>query len=103
MIDVSHPSTAEHCLQNLPTNHDRYPGTGLKNDSIPDRAEGVDDVEEADGEGEAEWLRSISSSGLDFASEVKGLQSGTLVMDISQLRLEGTSSSTKRALHSALR
>lgn len=97
MIDVSHPSMTEHCQQYLPTNHDRYSSAELKSNGSPDGAEGTEDAEEA------EWLQSLRSSGLDSVSEVKGLQSGALIMDIGQLRLETPTSSAKRALKSALR
>lgn len=97
MIDVSHPSMAElsHRLPHM--NHDRKGNVQRTTDAVPEGQTEPDDAEEA------AWLDSIHSAGLDSAAEVKGLHSGALVMDISELRHEQPPSSAKKALKSALR
>ncbi|TKA26783.1 hypothetical protein B0A50_04229 [Salinomyces thailandicus] len=67
MIDVSQHHTAH-------SNHDRQGRDTTEAQAEPADAE------------EAAWLQSIHSAGLDSDVEVKGLQSGALVMDLSSLR-----------------
>ena len=103
MIDVSHPSTAAYIHRFAHTNHDRHQHT-TGSEANGTTKEGATTVpgESEDGE-EAAWLQSIQSAGLDSVTEVKGLQSGALVLDMSQLRQEPAPSSAKKALKSALR
>ncbi|KAI6859992.1 hypothetical protein KC338_g1636 [Hortaea werneckii] len=63
-------------------------------DEDPDNAaEHQEDSEDAE---EAAWLQSIQSAGLDSSNEVKGMQSGALIMDIGQLHQDAPSTSAKR-------
>ncbi|KAH9838815.1 Late endosomal/lysosomal adaptor and MAPK and MTOR activator [Teratosphaeria destructans] len=78
MIDVSHTGTGELGHPRTHTNHERHKETERVDDG-----EAEPDTQDAE---EAAWLQSLQDEGLDSAGEVKGLQSGTLVMDIGQLR-----------------
>jgi len=95
MIDVSHASYTVFGQSSTHTNHDRHHDDGDNVDSPSG------DQSDAD---EAAWLESILSAGLDSVTEVKGLHSGPLVLDISQLRQEtAPPSSAKKATRSGLR
>ena len=94
MIDVSHPSAAEFSHQVAYTNHDRHNDVDHKTHDASQASQEAEDAEEA------AWLQSIQSTDI---TEVKGLQSGTLVMDIGQLRQEATPSSAKKVAKSAIR
>lgn len=97
MIDVSHPHTNESSQHFIPTNHERQASASHQpNGSVEQPAE-PEDAEEA------AWLQSIQSAGLDSDAEVKGLQSGALVMDISQLRQDAAPPSAKKNMRSAVR
>ncbi|KAK0986075.1 hypothetical protein LTR91_010346 [Friedmanniomyces endolithicus] len=79
MIDVSHPSSTDLSQHFTSTNHDRHTaGDNTSGGSI----KAVDAIEDD----EAAWLRSVRSAGLDSGTQIKGLQSGSLVLDIGQLR-----------------
>lgn len=78
MIDVLHPSTSD-------VNHH----SGSK--TQPSRIEDDGDDEEA------AWLQSVQAAGANDLTAVQGLQSGDLVMDISQLREEPTPAAAKRS------
>ncbi|KAK5135827.1 hypothetical protein LTR08_004654 [Meristemomyces frigidus] len=90
MIDRSRPGSAESNHHMAHTNHDRYISTEDQTIAGPQDATGSEDAEEA------AWLQSIQSAGLDPVTEIKGLQSGPLVMDIGQLRQDPPSSSAKK-------
>ncbi|TKA79031.1 hypothetical protein B0A55_03154 [Friedmanniomyces simplex] len=79
MIDVSHPSSADLSQHFAHTNHDRHTA-GDHDTKSPCKP--VDAVEDE----EAAWLRSVQSAGLDSVTQIKGLESGTLILDIGQLR-----------------
>lgn len=95
MIDISHPSTAELNQHYRHTNHDRQ-GTREHEANGPSKSP----VEEPEDDEEAAWLRSVQA---DDITQVKGLQSGALVMDVSQLRTQDPPSSAKKSLRSAIR
>ena len=99
MIDVSHPASSAFSQHFTHTNqerqHESRENAGRLSKDTPSKVE--DDTDEA------AWVQSIQSDGLDSIIEVKGLQSGALVMDIGQLRQEPLLSSGKKALKSALR
>ncbi|KAF2766641.1 hypothetical protein EJ03DRAFT_353778 [Teratosphaeria nubilosa] len=78
MIDVSHAGTGELGHYRTQTNHERHKDSG--------QAADIKAEPEAQDAEEAAWLQSLQNEGIDSAGEVKGLQSGTLVMDIGQLR-----------------
>lgn len=61
-----------------------------------DGADGAEDQEDSEDAEEAAWLQSIQSAGLDSTHEVKGMQSGALIMDIGQLRQDAPPTSAKR-------
>lgn len=83
MIDVSQHHTFR-SSQSHQVNADEDPGNA---------AEHQEDSEDAE---EAAWLQSIQSAGLDSTNEVKGMQSGALIMDIGQLRQDAPPTSAKR-------
>ena len=91
MIDRSHPTSAEYGHHLAHTNHDRYTSADGHTDAGTDNVTGEDDAEDA------AWLQSIQSAGLAASTEVKGLQSGALVMDISQLRQDTPVSKKSRS------
>ena len=94
MIDVSHPSAAHLGHHFASTNHNRHNHVDPKTHDASQASQEVEDAEEA------AWLQSIQSAGV---TEVKGLQSGTLAMDIAQLRQEALPLSAKKAAKSAMR
>ncbi|KAK4549410.1 hypothetical protein LTR36_006407 [Oleoguttula mirabilis] len=97
MIDVSHRSSADISHHIAYTNHDRQATTHYETNAESEDPAGPEDAEEA------AWLQSIQSDGLDSVTGVKGLQSGALVLDISQLRQEPSPSSARKAPKSAIR
>ena len=85
MIDVSHPTAADLSHHFAPTNHDRQG----KQDTYLNRPSGASNEEPEDEE--IAWLRSVQAVGDASILQVKGLQSGPLVIDIGQLREESQS------------
>ena len=96
MIDVLHPGTADasHHFTNTGSQRKTHEEEGPKNKP--------GDTEEADEDEEATWLQSIQSTGVGNVTSLEGLKSGGLVMDMSQLRDEPTSTPAKRSLKSNL-
>ena len=76
MIDASHPVPGEYGYHTEPDAHKRH-NDNDHDDSATPTAE--TDDEEA-------WLQSLEADGLDQKVQLKGLNTGALVMDIGQLR-----------------
>lgn len=87
MIDVLQPGTSD------VSQHLAHAG-GQRADSKME-ARTADEDEESE---ENAWLQSVQASGADGLATVKDLQSGHLVMDITQLRDDPAPSSSKRYL-----
>ncbi|WPH02595.1 Hypothetical protein R9X50_00546000 [Acrodontium crateriforme] len=102
MIDVSHPTATELSSHFAQANHGRHRDpNGADYESVTDRDDHADQsYDEAE---ENAWLQSIQAAGVDTVTQVKGIESGALVMDISHLRQDPGLSSAKKALKSALR
>jgi hypothetical protein len=91
MIDVVHPQVAgmtEHFVY-WDTQRSRHSATSL----VPETVHG----EQAQEDDETAWLQSIQTAGADNVTGIKGLESGSLVVDIGQLRKAHGSSTTKRS------
>ncbi|KAK5745096.1 hypothetical protein LTR17_001547 [Elasticomyces elasticus] len=82
MIDVSHSSSTDLSQHLAHTNHDRQPVP--ENDNAASSAKLARTTTEDD---EAMWLQSVQASPATV-TQVKGLHSGTLTLDIGRLRNE---------------
>ncbi|KAK4951347.1 hypothetical protein LTR10_010320 [Elasticomyces elasticus] len=91
MIDVSHSSSTDLSQHLAHTNHDRQPVPD--NDNAASSTKLAQTTTEDD---EAMWLQSVEASPATI-TQVKGLHSGTLTLDIGRLRNESPSS-TKLAI-----
>jgi hypothetical protein len=88
MLDASHPGTGELSQHFAHSRHDT-PFEGS-----------ADGTAETEGDEEAAWLESIQETGADDLAAVAELQSGDIVLDMTQLRDEPTSA--KRSLKGKL-
>lgn len=79
MIDVLHPGNTELNQRFAHTGGQRSTSRTATPDNVPENAD------EAAGDEESAWLQSIQTANTDLTA-VKGLESGTLVLDIGQLR-----------------
>ncbi|KAK0281222.1 hypothetical protein LTR91_000183 [Friedmanniomyces endolithicus] len=79
MIDVSHPSSTDLSQHYTHANHDRHTAGDHTSSRSSKLVEAMEDDEVA-------WLQSVRSAGLDSGTQIKGLQTGSLVLDIGQLR-----------------
>ncbi|KAK5697399.1 hypothetical protein LTR97_007537 [Elasticomyces elasticus] len=86
MIDVSHSSSTDLSQHLAHTNHDRQPVP--ENDNAASSTKLAQTTTEDD---EAMWLQSVQASPATL-TQVKGLHSGTLTLDIGRLRNESPSS-----------
>ena len=94
MIDVLHPGTSD------ASHHFAHAGSqrsARRKDASADQANSTAELEEDE---EAAWLQSVQAAGVDEVTDVRELQSGNLVMDMSTLRDEPTS--MKRSLKGRL-
>ncbi|KAK4891971.1 hypothetical protein LTR27_009498 [Elasticomyces elasticus] len=82
MIDVSHSSSTDLSQHLAHTNHDRQPAPQNDNSELSTKL--AHPVTEDD---EAMWLQSVQASPATV-TQVKGLHSGTLTLDIGRLRNE---------------
>ena len=96
MIDVLHPGTSDVSHHFANTGSQR---AAREDDTSKTQSGSTADTEEDE---EAAWLQSVQASGIDNVTAVKGLQSGDLVLDISQLRDEPPPSAAKRSLKARL-
>ncbi|KAK3115695.1 hypothetical protein LTR53_004711 [Teratosphaeriaceae sp. CCFEE 6253] len=78
MIDIAHPGSADFSHHFAHTPYDRRPAEANGPAKL---AAAVDDAEEA------AWLQAVQSAGDGAVTQVKGLQSGALIIDMSQFRL----------------
>ena len=91
MIDVLHPGNTELSQRFA---HTRSQGSTPRTAS-PDEA--PDNSAETEGEDEeSAWLKSIQAANAELIT-IKGLESGSLVMDTSQLRTEPPTSAPRRS------
>lgn len=86
MIDVAYPSAVEISQSLRHAGHERH---GDPEDGAGEDASAKSDKSEDE---EAAWLRSVREADDGPVAQVKGLQSGKLVMDLRQLREEPTGS-----------
>lgn len=95
MIDVLHPGTSElsHHFAHVRSKRS-VDANGAPREARPESV--------AEDDEEAAWLQSVQAAEVGGVTTVKGLESGSLVMDISQLRDEPTSSTGQRSLTARL-